>query len=445
MATTNTRIVIRRDESGRWASVNPELLAGEQGFETDTGKYKIGTGANWNATPYVLTHTGGMIGATGGVSFLEEASVRGLFGATAPLMYDEATGMISGDVYSKAETDMGIGMGATGAFVAAEAAQAAADAAQAEVDAMQTGATGIFIYEGDLYTNDEVDAAIGLGATGAFVAAELAQEGVDGLIASGATGALTAAEAAQEGVDGLIASGATGALTAAEIAQEGVDGLIASGATGALAAAEAAQDAVDDILSGATGGGFVGTFTGPLAGQASTVQSLSNHDTDDLNQGINNLYYTEARFTNSLRANSTTDLPEGLNLYYTDDRVKAVIGATGSLTYTDGIVSFVERSDGEVTTLANLAISNDTTKANAADFDTSSDVQFGTVSATTFTGDVNGDLNGGIDGVVDLSFSSTSFTGATGFDATSVTELQTAVTELQTQINSLVEKLKPTP
>ncbi len=52
MATTNTRIVIRRDVSTTWSTVNPELLTGEQGLETDTGKLKIGEGKTWNATGY---------------------------------------------------------------------------------------------------------------------------------------------------------------------------------------------------------------------------------------------------------------------------------------------------------------------------------------------------------------------------------------------------------
>ena len=53
MADTKMRIKIRRDTSTKWASVNPILLLGEQGFETDTNRMKIGDGASpWVELPY---------------------------------------------------------------------------------------------------------------------------------------------------------------------------------------------------------------------------------------------------------------------------------------------------------------------------------------------------------------------------------------------------------
>jgi hypothetical protein len=46
-------IQVRRDLAATWTSVNPTLAAGEIGFETNTGKFKIGTGsATWTALPY---------------------------------------------------------------------------------------------------------------------------------------------------------------------------------------------------------------------------------------------------------------------------------------------------------------------------------------------------------------------------------------------------------
>lgn len=47
------KIQIRRDTASNWTSVNPTLSAGELGFETNTGKIKVGTGsATWTALPY---------------------------------------------------------------------------------------------------------------------------------------------------------------------------------------------------------------------------------------------------------------------------------------------------------------------------------------------------------------------------------------------------------
>ena len=43
----------RRDTSSNWSSVNPILLSGELGIETNTNQFKIGDGTNaWNSLPY---------------------------------------------------------------------------------------------------------------------------------------------------------------------------------------------------------------------------------------------------------------------------------------------------------------------------------------------------------------------------------------------------------
>jgi len=47
-------IRLRRDSSTNWTTINPILLLGEPGFETDTNKLKIGNGTDtWNNLPYV--------------------------------------------------------------------------------------------------------------------------------------------------------------------------------------------------------------------------------------------------------------------------------------------------------------------------------------------------------------------------------------------------------
>jgi Major tropism determinant N-terminal domain len=50
----NIPIQVRRDTSANWTSVNPMLLAGELGFESDTNKLKVGTGVTWTATGYLV-------------------------------------------------------------------------------------------------------------------------------------------------------------------------------------------------------------------------------------------------------------------------------------------------------------------------------------------------------------------------------------------------------
>jgi hypothetical protein len=48
-----TQIQVRRGTASSWTSTNPTLAAGELGFETDTSKFKIGTGSGtWTSLAY---------------------------------------------------------------------------------------------------------------------------------------------------------------------------------------------------------------------------------------------------------------------------------------------------------------------------------------------------------------------------------------------------------
>jgi hypothetical protein len=57
MTTINANICIRRDTAANWTSNNPTMLVGEIGYETDTGKFKVGSGSAWNSTGYANTQT----------------------------------------------------------------------------------------------------------------------------------------------------------------------------------------------------------------------------------------------------------------------------------------------------------------------------------------------------------------------------------------------------
>lgn len=47
--------LLRRDAAASWTAVNPVLRAGEEGYETDTGKRKVGDGTSaWNELPYTV-------------------------------------------------------------------------------------------------------------------------------------------------------------------------------------------------------------------------------------------------------------------------------------------------------------------------------------------------------------------------------------------------------
>lgn len=58
-----TQIQVRRGTASQWTSTNPTLAAGEWGYETDTGKVKIGNGSTaWNSLAY--TGAGDIEGVT---------------------------------------------------------------------------------------------------------------------------------------------------------------------------------------------------------------------------------------------------------------------------------------------------------------------------------------------------------------------------------------------
>lgn len=57
---------VRRGTAAAWTAANPTLLAGEIGYETDTGKFKVGDGATaWAGLAYSNPGPTGPTGATG--------------------------------------------------------------------------------------------------------------------------------------------------------------------------------------------------------------------------------------------------------------------------------------------------------------------------------------------------------------------------------------------
>lgn len=62
-----TQIQVRRGTAAQWTSANPTLSAGEWGYETDTGKVKIGNGSsNWNSLGYTGAASGTVTSITAG-------------------------------------------------------------------------------------------------------------------------------------------------------------------------------------------------------------------------------------------------------------------------------------------------------------------------------------------------------------------------------------------
>ena len=100
MATTNMRIVIRRDDSGTWAlNGDKVLLNGEMGYEYDTYKVKIGNGATpYGERPYLaggitsVTPGGGLtLSGTGALSFDSLNQIGDISGVTVKEYVDTQT------------------------------------------------------------------------------------------------------------------------------------------------------------------------------------------------------------------------------------------------------------------------------------------------------------------------------------------------------------------
>ena len=119
--------------------------------------------------------------------------------------------------------------------------------------------------------------------------------------------------------------------------------------------------------SGTITGNLTGNVTGNTSGSAGTVTSLSGLDTDDLNEGSSNLYYTAARFNAALSSANTGSLAEGSNLYFTNARADARIAAanTGNLSEGSNLYYTNERVDDRVNALI-VAGTNITTTYNDA-------------------------------------------------------------------------------
>jgi hypothetical protein len=117
------------------------------------------------------------------------------------------------------------------------------------------------------------------------------------------------------------------------------------------------------------------TLTISAAGAAGGGFDLSNNTTDDLDEGTNNLYFTNTRSRNAISVSgnlsynsttgiisyttptyTTTDITEGSNLYFTNARARSAISGTGLISYNSstGVISLPAITTNDVTEDTNL-------------------------------------------------------------------------------------------
>ena len=170
----------------------------------------------------------------------------------------------------------------------------------------------------------------------------------------------------------------TGALTffqsqVGSIANHDTDAL-SEGTTNLYYTNERVDDRVAALISGGTG--ISATYND--AGNLLTLSAdFGEFDTDDVNEGSTNRYFTQARARNAFTYGNgiqhdgsgtisvtqsdinTDNLTEGsTNIFFTDARARGALSASGDLGYnaSTGEFSFTERTDAEVNGLADARI-----------------------------------------------------------------------------------------
>jgi len=115
---------------------------------------------------------------------------------------------------------------------------------------------------------------------------------------------------------------------------------------------------------------LLGTLTINSTGDVRSVNTLTGDvtlTTDNINQGLNNFYYTEAKFNASLVTKTTSDLSEGTNQYFTSARVRTSLltgltsGADVQIEETDNLLQGLGKLQTQITVAkgtANVHISN---------------------------------------------------------------------------------------
>jgi hypothetical protein len=140
--------------------------------------------------------------------------------------------------------------------------------------------------------------------------------------------------------NGLIVEGATGTINGYDIlTKDTEDQNYIIGLIGGSATDEALANSV--VLRDENGSFSANVITADLIGDVTgQVSDISNHDTDDLDEGDTNLYFTNARAEAAVTNLDTDDLNEGsTNLYFSNTRVHNALSAGEGLTY-DGFGEF---------------------------------------------------------------------------------------------------------
>jgi hypothetical protein len=385
-----TRMQQRRGTAAQWISTNdgdgPILQAGEIGFESDTGKFKIGDGVNpWVDLDY----------------FLDESDIEGIGGDYVfANTLGQANGVATLDGSGKLTSSQVPNTLATTSYVDT-AVSNLANSAPELLDTLNELAAAInddptfFTTVANNLTNHESDTTNIHGITDT---AELSTKEFAANLLVNATKSNITITGDKTGLT-ITAENGVADSTTSDLA-EGTN-LYFTNARAQAAVAADITTAIDALSTTDIEEGTNQYFT-----NARVEAVIAASDTADLAEGTN-LYYTNARVEAVIAASDTGDLAEGTNLYFTNARARAVVdGGTGldynSSTGVFDIDSTVTTNTGSQTlTNKSVDLANNTVTGTVAQFNSAlSDANFitttdtGTVTSAMLTDEtiVNADI-----------------------------------------------------
>src|ERR1017187_9336359 len=154
-------VQLRKGTAAQWTSANPVLTQGELGYETDTGKFKLGVdlGTTWTSLPY------------GGLNGPQSSAIVGAFGTGADGNVTISSGVVTmtRDMYYNNLTINGTGSLVTNGyqvFVAGILDISAAPAAAISADGNPGGSSAGS--GGGLAPTTQTAGTVGVGGAGAI-------------------------------------------------------------------------------------------------------------------------------------------------------------------------------------------------------------------------------------------------------------------------------------
>lgn len=342
------RMVQRRGSSTQWSTANPVLTAGEIGYETNTGKFKIGDSTNhWNDLPYFINDDS-LSTSLGDYVLVEELGVAN---GVATL---DANGLIPAEQLPPISiTDVHV--------VADQAARLALTAEPGDVAIQEDTGDSYMLAASPASTNanwkkltsaSEIQAAIDA------LDSDDIEEGATNEYFTDARAKTSAADLLTNAIlTNIQITGNGSGLTIT--AENGVDDSdtddLDEGSVNKYFTDERAKIAAADLITNATQTNI--TITGDENGLTFTApQSVADSTTDDLDEGTTNKYFTTQRARDSFTGGTGLDYSSVTGQFDIDSTVTT---NSGNQTLTNKTINLSSNTISGTTAQFNTALSDD--------------------------------------------------------------------------------------